>query len=59
MSCDARGRCRFCFRKHIVFVFGSDEATHMLLQESNVKLAVSAITLSNDDLTNLTKSIVM
>jgi len=60
MSCDARGCCRFCSRKHIVLVFGSDEAAHMLLQESNVKLAVSAImTLSNDDSTNLTWFIVM
>ncbi|XP_019889876.1 zinc finger protein 717-like [Ooceraea biroi] len=39
MSCDARGR-RFCYKRHTVSVFGSDEAAHTLLQESNVKLAV-------------------
>ncbi|CAL1676682.1 unnamed protein product [Lasius platythorax] len=40
MSCDARGRCHFCCKKHVVPVFGSDETVHALLQRSNLRLVV-------------------
>ncbi|XP_029167371.1 zinc finger and SCAN domain-containing protein 21-like [Nylanderia fulva] len=40
MSCDTRGQCHFCSKKHIVPEFGSDETTRALLQKSNLKLDV-------------------
>ncbi|XP_011645336.1 zinc finger protein 184-like isoform X2 [Pogonomyrmex barbatus] len=40
MSYDARGRCHFCYKRHIVPVFGSDEEAHILLQKSNLRLVV-------------------
>ncbi|XP_071647829.1 uncharacterized protein [Temnothorax longispinosus] len=40
MSCDARGRCHFCCKKHTVSVFGSDKETYTLLQKLNFRLVV-------------------
>ncbi|XP_036143053.1 zinc finger protein 266 [Monomorium pharaonis] len=40
MSCNARGRCHFCYKKHTISVFGSDEMTHKFLQKMNLKLGV-------------------